>query len=70
MAREEALARRLFGPGPLHEKADDFLGDYLALATGARAIYYQATGGEPHGKMIGHHAGLTDEEMLVPLIVI
>lgn len=70
MTREEALARRLFGPGALNEKADDFLGDYLALATGARAIYYHAVGGEPHGKMIGHHAGLTEQEMLVPLILV
>ncbi len=69
MTREEVLARQLFGPGKLHDKADDFLGDYLALATGTRAIYYQAVGGEPHGKMVGHHAGLTDEEMLVPLIL-
>jgi predicted AlkP superfamily pyrophosphatase or phosphodiesterase len=69
MTREEALERRLFGPGKLHDKADDFLGDYLALATGTRAIHYQAAGGEPHGKMIGYHAGLTDEEMLVPLIL-
>ena len=69
MTREEALSRQLFGPGKLHDKADDFLGDYLALATGTRAIYYQAAGGEPHGKMVGHHAGLTDEEMLVPLIL-
>lgn len=69
MPREEALARQLFGPGKLHDKADDFLGDYLALATGAKAIYHQAVGGEPHGKMIGHHAGLTEQEMLVPLIL-
>ena len=69
MTREEALSRRLFGPGALHEKADDFIGDYLALATGTRAIYYKAAGAEPHGKMIGHHAGLTEQEMLVPLIV-
>jgi len=69
MPREEALSRQLFGPGRLHDKTDDFLGDYLALATGTRAIYYRAEGGAPHGKMIGHHAGLTEQEMLVPLIV-
>lgn len=69
MTREEALSRRLFGPGKMHEKADDFTGDYLALATGTRAIYYKAEGAEPHGKMIGHHAGLTEQEMLVPLII-
>jgi predicted AlkP superfamily pyrophosphatase or phosphodiesterase len=70
MSREEALSRQLFGPGKLHDKADDFLGDYLALATGTRAIYYRAEGAEPHGKMIGHHAGLTEQEMLVPLIAV
>ncbi len=69
MPREEALSRQLFGPGKLHDKADDFIGDYLALATGTRAIYYRAEGGQPHGKMVGHHAGMTEQEMLVPLIL-
>lgn len=70
MSREEALEGQLFGPGALHPKADDFLGDYLALATGSKAIYYHPQGAPPHGRMIGHHAGLTEAEMLVPLIVI
>lgn len=69
MTREEALARGLFGPGALHPKADDFIGDYLALATGTKALYYQPRGAKPHGEMIGHHAGLTEQEMLVPLIL-
>ncbi len=70
MPREEALSTGLFGPGKLNDKADDFIGDYLALATGTRAIYYRAEGAAPHGKMIGHHAGLTEQEMLVPLILL
>lgn len=69
MAREEALARALFGPGMLHEKADDFLGNYMALAKGAKAIRYRPVGGAPYPKMIGQHAGLTEAEMLVPLIL-
>lgn len=70
MPREELLARQIFGPGSLHPKSDDFIGDYMAVATGDRAIYYRPEGAVPHGRMIGHHAGLTDAEMLVPLIVV
>jgi predicted AlkP superfamily pyrophosphatase or phosphodiesterase len=70
MCRDEALSRGLFGPGALHQKTDDFIGDYLALATGTKALYYQPRGAKPHGRMIGHHAGLTEQEMLVPLILI
>ncbi len=69
MPREEALARQIFGPGALHPKSDDFIGDYMTIATGDKAIYYRPEGAVPHGRMIGHHAGLTDAEMLVPLIL-
>ena len=69
MPREEALTRALFGPGALHPKADDFIGDYMALATGKKALYYRPEGAPAHGRMIGHHAGLTEAEMLVPLIL-
>jgi predicted AlkP superfamily pyrophosphatase or phosphodiesterase len=69
MPREEALARQIFGPGALHPKSDDFIGDYMAIATGDRAIYFRPEGATPHGRLIGHHAGLTDAEMLVPLIL-
>ncbi|MBR4234871.1 MAG: alkaline phosphatase family protein [Clostridia bacterium] len=66
--REEALDMHLFGRGAMHRKTEDFIGDYIACATGGRFIRYDTISGRvPH--MIGMHAGLTDEEMTVPVVI-
>jgi hypothetical protein len=45
------------------------LGDFLALATGAAQVHTRITGPKrEHKEFVAHHAGLTREEMLVPLI--
>ncbi|MBQ3760411.1 MAG: alkaline phosphatase family protein [Clostridia bacterium] len=62
--REDALSMNLLGRGIVHPKAEDAMGDYLACATGASFIVYGAI-----PDMIGMHAGLTDEEMTVPVIL-
>lgn len=69
MDRDEVLTRELFGPGPAHRKIDDFLGDFLACATGNTIIRYHGRFERPRQVFHGHHAGLCPEEMLVPLIV-
>jgi hypothetical protein len=46
-----------------------FLGDYVALATGDKMLWYRNEKGEAHD-FKGAHAGLTDSEMIVPLILI
>jgi hypothetical protein len=69
MPREEVLRRGLFGPGQAHHKIDDFLGDFLACATGDVIIRYHGRFDRPHNVFRGHHAGLCTEEMLVPLIL-
>jgi len=67
--KEEILNENLFGLFETHKRVDDFVGDFLACAIGSKLIYYKTIGGnEPH-HFKGHHAGLTDEEMLIPLIV-
>ena len=43
------------------------LGDYLAIAAGDLSIYNSKEEAEFY---IGVHAGLTEEEMIIPLIVI
>ena len=43
------------------------LGDYLAVATGALCIYNTR---EEADFFIGAHAGLTEEEMTIPLILV
>ena len=65
----EVLARQLFGPGPMHRKIDDFLGDFLACATGDTIIRYHGRFERTRQVFHGHHAGLCAEEMLVPLIL-
>lgn len=69
MPRAEALHTGLFGPGAPHPKLDDFIGDGIAIATGRRVIECNLPGLPAHSAMIGHHAGLTDEEMLVDVIL-
>lgn len=64
---EEALYSGLFGIAPPHPRVTDFLGDYLAVATGITSI----DNSRPTYRKIykGMHAGLTEDEMLVPLIL-
>lgn len=63
--RDELLDMKLFGPGEKHPKLDEFLGDYMALATD-RYIFKSQSG---DFTMKGQHAGLLADEMLVPLII-
>lgn len=66
---EEVFASGLFGPGTLHRKIDDFVGDYLACATGQTILRYRSLFNRPRTPFKGHHAGLCVEEMMVPLII-
>ena len=68
ISREDALSTDLFGRGIIHPKAEDFMGDYIACATGSRFIRYDTISCRVPD-MIGMHAGLTDEEMTVPVII-
>lgn len=65
MDHDEFLQSGLLGTGVPHPRTDGFVGDFVAVATDAYCI------GETHedAEMIGIHAGLTKEEMEVPLIV-
>jgi predicted AlkP superfamily pyrophosphatase or phosphodiesterase len=69
MPREEVFASGLLGPGVAHRKIDDFIGDYLACATGQTILRYRSLFNRPRTPFKGHHAGLCVEEMMVPLII-
>lgn len=56
---------KYLGNGNVNPHVDDFVGDYVAIATGDISIMNHP-GPFP---LIGNHAGLTPEEMQVPLIV-
>ena len=46
-SREEALSSGLLGRGTPHPKLDDFLGDYLGVATGRRYFAFPCPGRSP-----------------------
>ena len=63
---QEALARGVFGRGNVHSAVADRIGDLVVVSTGRKALYYPY----PDSAMLrGMHGGLTQEEMLVPLLV-
>lgn len=65
---EEVFSSHLLGRGTPHPKCEDFVGDYLACAVGKSYLRYTTLATKPF-TLIGQHAGLTDDEMLVPLIL-
>ena len=67
LTKEEVLEKKLFGEGREHESFRDMLGDYLAVAIGDLCIYNTR---EEADFFIGAHAGLTEEEMTIPLVLI
>lgn len=67
--KEEFLKSNLLGRGKKHYKIDEYLGDFIAISTSNKAIRY-TTDGNKFKKIIADHAGLTKNEMEVPVIII
>lgn len=63
--KEDIISSKLFGDGEENEIFRDSLGDYLAIAKTDKTILY--IGSEV---LKSQHAGYTDDEIYVPLIVI
>lgn len=68
--RQEAIEMQLFGPGKPHKKTFDFIGDFIACATGHKLFDYMPLTKTKKFEFTATHAGLTREEMLVPLVII
>ncbi len=69
-SHEEVKKRQLFGKGLYHSSFDDSIGDFIAVGIENAVLHFKTVGGkEPH-HFKGHHAGMSDEEMLIPLIII
>jgi predicted AlkP superfamily pyrophosphatase or phosphodiesterase len=60
---EEVIKRKLFGTGQLHPNFRSMLGNYLAIAKGNLSIM------TVDETFIGMHGSLTEDEMLIPLII-
>ena len=67
LSKEEVKQRKLFGPGRNHERFDEMVGDYVAVAVSDLTIFN--TEEEARG-FIGVHAGMTEAEMMIPLIAV
>ncbi len=65
--KEQMLEKKIFGTGKEHPIFREMLGDYLALAISDLSIYNTK---EEADTFIGVHAGLTEDEMIIPLIII
>lgn len=64
--KKEIIDEKLFGTGKENKYFEDALGDYLALAIKDKYINF-----DKNDKVFkSHHAGLTEDEVLVPLIAI
>lgn len=66
LSKEEIIEKKIFGEGEVNSKIDEFVGDYIAFGISDIAIEWERDGFE----MIARHAGLTQDEMEVPLVVI
>lgn len=65
LVKRDDFIRDYLGPGEVRPQVYDFVGDYMALAVGNISMM-----NHPGPiSILGNHAGLTPEEMLVPLIV-
>lgn len=63
----EVVSKGWFGNGQPHSKFDKRVGNILVLPSGYNTVWYKYAP-EIEFSLLGHHGGLTPEEMLVPLI--
>lgn len=66
LSHDEILSRNLFGPGKAHPLVDSMIGDFVAIATDHYYFTYSVNGHH----FSGHHAGLTEDELQIPIIVL
>jgi hypothetical protein len=69
MTGEEALAQQIFGEGKMHPRTRDFVGDYVAVATGKSGLWYRNDKGQ-NRTLAAAHGGGSAEEMVVPLVLV
>lgn len=67
LKKSQVLEMGLFGRGEEHPDFRAMLGDYLAVAVGNLSLFHSW---EKAAKFVGVHAGLTRDEMVIPLIVV
>lgn len=64
LSKSELLEKKLLGIGKAHDRLEKMLGDFLAVGISDTAICNKSS------TFKGNHAGLTEEEMTIPLIAV
>lgn len=64
VTKSELYESELLGTGIKHDLLDQFLGDFIAISISNKMFNLKE-----HSRFVGHHAGLTQDEMEVPLII-
>lgn len=67
--KQEFMSSGLLGSGTPHPKVDDFIADFVAISTSAKSLHYVIDRMDKT-KLIGEHAGISEQEMKIPLIFI
>ena len=67
LTREKVLREKVFGPGKGRDGLAGMIGDYVALAVSDTSVFNTHIEAQ---EMPGGHAGLTREEIAIPLIVV
>lgn len=70
LTADEAVSLGLFGRGAPHPELPHRLGDLLLVARDDWFFAYRHRGDKEYPERFGHHGGLHEEEMLVPLLAL
>ncbi|MDQ3856822.1 MAG: alkaline phosphatase family protein, partial [Chloroflexota bacterium] len=70
LTAEESVASGLYGPEPLSPRARQRLGQLLLLPRENWVMRYQYPGKERRIWSVGKHGGLSEQEMLVPMLAL
>lgn len=68
VASSDLIAAGWFGPGAPHPRLDERVGDVALVMRPGWVLKDHVAGERPH-VLIGHHGGVTPDEMLIPLVV-
>ncbi len=67
--KQEFMASGLLGSGNPHPKVDDFIADFVAISISEKSLHYVLNQIDKT-TLIGEHAGISEQEMVIPLIFI
>jgi hypothetical protein len=68
--RQQIFDENWYGYGIPHPSTQEFIGDFVAIATDRSSFDHVHNGTIAHLDMKAHHAGLTEDEMLIDVMAL